>query len=85
MDKGEVFVTALLTTAFSIVVTILLAIWGVPSFEQVTSGALVTVRDQAAKTGIYDASFNPGFQVAIMALVLAGYIATIYTLLERIK
>ena len=53
MGEVEAIAKALLITALSLLATML-----VPSFEQVTSRALVTVRDQAAKAGVYDASFN---------------------------
>ena len=79
MGEVEAIAKALLITALSILATIL-----VPSFEQVTTRALVTARDQASRTGVYDASFNPGFNAAITGARLAGFIKTVLELLAAI-
>ena len=79
MGEVEAIAKALLIIALSILATML-----VPSFEQVTSRTLVTVRDQASRTGVYDASFNPGFNAAITGAKLAGFIKTVLEILAAV-
>ncbi len=79
MGEVEAIAKALLIIALSILATML-----VPSFEQVTSRTLVTVRDQASKAGVYDASFNLGFNAAITGAKLAGFIKTVLEILAAV-
>ncbi len=84
MRRGEAFGAALIGIAISVVIAVLTMHWGIPSTEQVTNRALVTVRDQAAKAGVYDASFNPGFNAAITGAKLADFIKTVLEILTAI-
>ena len=79
--SGDKLLSAAVSLAATLIVTLLLLKLGAPSIKQLLFDSLNPARDQADKAGIYDRTFDPVLNISLDTTELIELVLTIVTIL----